>query len=156
MLLLTLALILAEPSHQASICTLPDGFQMKLELALTNEERATGLMFRDHLEPDWGMLFVFDTEGYWPFWMKNTLIPLDMLWLDRDGVVVEIKSPVEPCRLDPCPSFTPTAPGRAVLEMGAGVAARHGVKVGSRLKLTGVFGFPVPPPQAGATPPATK
>jgi uncharacterized protein len=156
MLLLALALSLATPAHQPPTCTLPDGFRVNLELALTEEERATGLMFRDHLEPDWGMIFLFNQEGFWPFWMKNTLIPLDMLWLDRDGVVVEVMSPVEPCRLDPCPSYTPKAAGRGVLELGAGVAAKHGVKVGSRLVFTGVPEYPVAAPQSAPAAPKKK
>ncbi len=145
MLLLTLALTLATAGHQPSACTLPDGFTVNLELAVSDQERATGLMYRDHIEPNWGMLFIFEQSGYWPFWMKNTLIPLDMLWLDRDGTVVEIVSPAEPCRLDPCPSYTPKAAGKAVLELQVGSAAKHGIRIGSKLRFSGIPGYPEEP-----------
>lgn len=124
-------------------CVLPDTTVVSLELALTDEQKAVGLMFRDVLPPNHGMLFVFDREDYLPFWMKNTLIPLDFIWLDASGTVVDVKASVPPCKLDPCPSYKPSRPARAVLELAAGQAAAHGVKPGVRLTFTAVPGFPV-------------
>jgi uncharacterized protein len=145
MLLITLALTLASTvPPPPPECTLPDGFRVKLELALTPEEQAMGLMFREKLEDDWGMLFVFPEDDYRSFWMKNTLVPLDMVWLDQDGKVVDVKADVQPCKLDPCPLYTPKGPGRAVVELKSGTAGVHGVKDGATLRFGGVSGFPVP------------
>jgi uncharacterized protein len=112
---------------------LPSGASVTAELALTDAERAKGLMFRTKLLADQGMLFVFDQEGLHAFWMKNTLIPLDMLWLDPDRRVVHIERDVPPCKADPCPSYGPARPALYVLELEAGAAARLGLKAGDRL-----------------------
>ncbi len=123
-------------------CVAPDGSRIVLELAVTDEEKAQGLMFRDALAADRGMLFVFPTDGIHPFWMKNTFIPLDMIWLSASGAVVEVRADVPPCRLDPCPSYANDRPARAVLELAAGAAAKHRIAAGSVLRCSGVPGFP--------------
>ena len=82
-----------------------NGKSVTAELAVTDEERARGLMFREKVLPDQGMLFVFDREDVHAFWMKNTLVPLDMLWLDSDRRVIHIAADVPPCQADPCPSY---------------------------------------------------
>jgi hypothetical protein len=114
-----------------------------LELAQTDAERALGLMFRDTLPGDRGMLFVFSADDVYPFWMKNTFIALDLIWLSAAGEVVEVKAAVPPCRLDPCPSYEPARSGRAVLEVNAGVAAAHSLRPGVRVRFSGVGGYPV-------------
>ncbi|MGC8916428.1 MAG: DUF192 domain-containing protein [Thermoanaerobaculum sp.] len=129
--------------HLGPTCVLPDGSVVLLELAVTEEQKALGLMFRDVLPPDHGMLFVFERDDYLPFWMKNTLIPLDFIWLDAQGMVVDVKVSVPPCKLEPCPSYKPNRPARAVLELLGGQAEAHGVKPGARLRFTGVPGYPV-------------
>lgn len=126
-------------------CELPDSTVVSLELALTDQERILGLMFRDTLPPSSGMLFIFERDDYLPFWMKDTLIALDFIWLDKQGRVVDLRPNVPPCKLDPCPSYKPSKPARAMLEVPAGTAAAHGVKPGSVLKCLGVPGFPVEP-----------
>lgn len=141
--LAALLLWLAPPPQP--VCVLPDGTHVKLELALTDQERALGLMFRDVVPPDTGMLFIFAEDGIWPFWMKDTMVSLDFIWLDSAGKVVDVRSDVPPCRLDPCPSYAPRASGRAVLEMVAGSAARHGVTPGVTLRFASVPGYPVSP-----------
>lgn len=112
---------------------LPSGQSITAELAVTEAERARGLMFREKLLPDQGMLFVFEKESAYAFWMKNTLIPLDMLWLDRDRRIVHIERNVPPCKADPCPSYGPARPGLYVLELQAGAADRFGLKRSDRL-----------------------
>ena len=140
-LVLTLAAAAAPP---APLCLAPDGTRIRVELAVTDEERALGLMFRDALAPDAGMLFLFQGDGKVPFWMKNTFIPLDMIWISATGEVVDVHAGVQPCRFDPCPSVEPARPGRAVLEVNAGFAAAHGVRPGAVLQFRDVPGFPVP------------
>ena len=142
--MLTLALVLAVAVAPASpVCTVPDGTRVHLELALTDQEKALGLMFRDSLPADAGMLFVFDADSPVPFWMKNTFIPLDLVWLDKDGKVVDVHADTPPCRADPCPSYAPARPARTVLEVNGGFAAAHGVKPGAVLRFEGVAGYPV-------------
>lgn len=113
---------------------LPDGKSITAELAASDEERTRGLMFRKEILPEQGMLFVFEREDVHSFWMKNTLVALDMLWLDSEKRVVYIAADVPPCTADPCPSYGPARPARYVLELAGGRAAASGIKVGDRLE----------------------
>src|SRR5713226_3052148 len=70
--------------------TLPDGSAVAIEIAANDETRAQGLMYRDQLREGTGMLFLFAATGDYPFWMKNTLIPLDMVWIDENRKVVHV------------------------------------------------------------------
>jgi len=130
---------------------LPDGFELILELAQTSNEISQGLMFRSHLPENRGMLFLFHTERVPSFWMKNTLIPLDIIFLGPDGTVVDIAVDARPCRAEPCPQYVSKSPARAVLEVGAGVAKAHGIEVGTKLAFNRVSGFPL-----GAGAPVTE
>ena len=121
---------------------LPDGFAVRLELALTPEERARGLMFRPSLQPDHGMLFLFDRPARWPFWMKDTWIALDLVFLDAHGTVTEVIPDVPPCRAEPCPQYVPEKDASAVLELPAGTAAAHGVVPGAAITFTRVPDYP--------------
>lgn len=115
---------------------IPDGRAITAELAVTDEERARGLMFRETIADDYGMLFCFVDEDYHAFWMKDTLLALDMLWLDKDRRIVHIARDVPPCKEDPCPSYSPDRPGSYVLELGAGGADRYKLKLFDRLDFT--------------------
>jgi uncharacterized protein len=124
----------AGPGEKFVKIYLPDGRSVTAELAVSDEERARGLMFRKTLGPDQGMLFVFEQEGRHSFWMKDTWIPLDMLWLDGAKRVIHIEADVPPCRAEPCPSYGPRFPARYVLELRAGGAAEYGIKLNDRLQ----------------------
>jgi uncharacterized membrane protein (UPF0127 family) len=113
---------------------LSEGSSITAELAVTAEERARGLMFRERLLPDQGMLFVFEVEDYHSFWMKNTLVALDMVWLDKEKRIVHIERDVPPCQADPCPSYTPKRPGSYVLELKSGSADRLKLRLFDRLE----------------------
>ena len=102
-----------------------------IELAATPGERARGLMYRQSMRPDHGMLFDFQTEQPVAFWMKNTPLPLDMLFIDGTGVVLQIAADAEPFSETPIPSEQPI---RAVLELNAGTAARFGIEPGARVR----------------------
>jgi|WetSurMetagenome_2_1015567.scaffolds.fasta_scaffold08716_8 uncharacterized protein len=104
-----------------------------VELAQTDEQRQTGLMGRESLDKDQGMLFVYGEEGIYTFWMKNTLIPLDMIWIDGNGTVVRIVKNAEPCGKEYCPSINPNKKARYVLEINGGEADRIGLVDGSGL-----------------------
>lgn len=103
-----------------------------VELALTKEERDRGLMFREKLGQNEGMLFVFDGEALYSFWMKNTLIPLDIIWLDKEKEVVFINKNSQPCQIDYCPLISPKEPAQYVLELNAGIADKIGLDVGAK------------------------
>src|SRR5574344_908996 len=83
--------------------TLPNGKVLRVELAVTDQERALGLMYRRSLPDDYGMLFVFDRVDYHSFWMKNTYLPLDLVWIGPDRRIVEIQQGVPPCKTSQCP-----------------------------------------------------
>ena len=123
--------------------TFPDGYVVQVELATTDELRAQGLMYRDRLREGTGMLFLFADTDERPFWMKNTLIPLDMIWLDQQKRVAAVHFNVPPCKADPCPSYAPHAPSMYVLEVAGGVAQQHGIKVGDVLRFEGLENVPV-------------
>ncbi|MEW5895049.1 MAG: DUF192 domain-containing protein [Candidatus Omnitrophota bacterium] len=105
-----------------------------VEIADDPEEQAMGLMFRETLAEDAGMLFVFDRDDRYFFWMKNTFIPLDLMWLDKDMKVAYIEENVPPCQNDPCPSYGPSIPARYVLELNAGTVQRLGLKTGNQAR----------------------
>lgn len=116
----------------------PDGYVVTVEIAANDETRAQGLMFRDQLAADKGMIFLFTQTGTYPFWMKNTLIPLDMVWIDENRRVVSASYGVPPCKADPCPSYPPAGPARYVLEVASGVAKAHNITSGSQLRFEGL------------------
>jgi uncharacterized membrane protein (UPF0127 family) len=108
------------------------GRRYSVEVADDEEERARGLMFRDRLEDGHGMLFIHEEEGPQSYWMKNTRIPLDILYFDNARKLVSQKRDVPPCTLgDACPPYPSDAPARYVLELNAGEAARLGLADGA-------------------------
>ena len=118
--------------------TFPDGFTVVVEIAADDDTRQQGLMFRDRLAEDRGMIFFFTATGEYAFWMKNTLIPLDMIWIDESHHIAHVAHNVPPCKADPCPSYPPNAPAKYVLELAAGVAAKHHLKDGDALRFDGM------------------
>lgn len=115
---------------QGQVCISESCFQV--EIADTPEERATGLMFREELARDSGMLFVFEDDGIHSFWTKNTKIPLDIIWISQDMVVVYISRDTRPCLADPCPPVNPEKIARYVLEVNAGISESAGIEVGDK------------------------
>ena len=105
-------------------------FPFAIELALTPQQRAQGLMFRKEMARDEGMLFLFDREAPRAFWMKNTYLPLDIIFLDAAGRIVSIARDTTPLSETPIPSEQPAA---AVLELNAGTAAELGLQQGDRV-----------------------
>jgi len=104
-----------------------------VEVPDDSEESMRGLMFRIHLPWNAGMLFPYSNEEPRTFWMKNTLIPLDMIFVDSSSKIVEIKENVPPCEQEECPTYPSVEPAQYVLEVNAGFVQEKGVKVGDRL-----------------------
>lgn len=112
---------------------LPNGKIITAELAVNEEERARGLMFRKEIPEDYGMLFIFEEEGRYGFWMKNTLISLDIIWIDGKKRIVHIEENVPPCKNDPCEVYHPPEPALYVLELRGGKARKENLKIGDIL-----------------------
>ena len=102
------------------------------ELATTDKARQKGLMFRKSMPQDRGMLFVFDKEAVYNFWMKNTRFPLDIIWIDQTKKIVDIYEYALPCK-DVCKTIVPQAAALYVLEVNAGFTKRHGINISDSL-----------------------
>ena len=114
------------------------GERFQVEVADDDAERARGLMFRDAMADDHGMLFIHDRQEPQAYWMKNTRIPLDILYFDRDRRLVSQQRDVPPCSAgDACPPYPSNAPARYVLELNAGEAAKLKLENGAELTLGG-------------------
>lgn len=115
-----------------------EGHAFAVEIAATPAEQEHGLMDRTSMPPDHGMLFVFPESRPRTFWMKNTLIPLDMLFFDADRRLVAIQADAQPCKADPCQLYPSDTPARYVLELNAGTAAKLGVRKGDTITFSGM------------------
>jgi uncharacterized membrane protein (UPF0127 family) len=112
------------------------GKRYSVELATTDAQRERGLMFRDSMAADHGMLFIHDREEPQAYWMKNTHIPLDILYFDNARRLVSQQRDVPPCSLgDGCPPYPSVAPARYVLELNAGQAAGMNLQDGAELRI---------------------
>jgi len=107
---------------------------IEVELAQTPEEQAGGLQFRTSLELNSGMLFIFSESQQRSFWMKDTLIPLDMVWIDDSKKVIHVTRHAAPCKGTLCPIYSPPSSIRYVLEVNAGYVDELGIRIGDRLK----------------------
>lgn len=121
----------AEGLEPLEIVTATGTHAYQVEIANDEASRALGLMNRRYMPPDRGMLFEFDRDAPQTFWMKNTYIPLDMIFISRAGVVTHIVANAEPLSERVIPSGPPCA---AVLELNGGTAAAVGLKVGDRVR----------------------
>ena len=111
-----------------------NGIEIIAEIADDDNERAIGLMNRSSLAEDRGMIFIFDDEKQRSFWMKNTLMPLDMIFIDSNGTIVDITT-MQPCKSLFCESYRSKEPAQYVLEVNAGFAEEHGVKIGDFVEI---------------------
>jgi len=116
--------------------TLPEGTIIQAELADTPHKRAEGLMYRTHLADDRGMLFTFSQVQAWVFWMKNTKIPLDLIWINEKKQIIHMEQNVPICTRtdDSCPQYRPNEGALYVLELAAGRAERLKLQRGSKLQ----------------------
>jgi uncharacterized protein len=107
----------------------------KVEIADSQIERTKGLMFRSFLPKDQGMLFIFENTGRHSFWMKNTKISLDIIWIDEDSKIVHIHNEAEPCKEEYCNPIYPSKDAKYVLELNAGIAESLKLEVGNQIKI---------------------
>ncbi|MGQ0794259.1 MAG: DUF192 domain-containing protein [Deltaproteobacteria bacterium] len=123
---------------------LPNGVIIRAEVA---KDKAKGLSGRESLCPDCGMIFIYEREGHYTFWMRDTLIPLAMIWLDAEGRVVHIVKDAPPCRAKEnpygeCRMYSPSIPAKYVLETNPKAAV--GVELGMKLKTVSERASPPP------------
>ena len=115
--------------------TLPDGRQILVETMLHPMDQARGMMFRDSLAPDRGMLFVHDRPGNYTYWMFQVRIPLDIIWMDANKRIVEISANTPPChgKASECPQYGGNEKSQYVLELAGGMAEKYGLRTGQTL-----------------------
>jgi uncharacterized protein len=134
--LLMLALLLTGCPRPEPTVTLKNR-EFTVELAQNDADRARGLMFRESMPEDLGMLFVFDDEQMRYFWMHNCKMSLDIFYFDAALKLVSVAENVPPCNLpeSQCPNYPSAAPAKYVLELNAGMAKRLNVQAGDELQL---------------------
>ncbi len=134
--LLSLLLLFGSCGSQdiVTIKTATNDIEVIVEIADDIDEQAIGLMYRTTMKEDRGMLFVFEEEKQRVFWMKNTKLSLDILFVDEFGVIVDIKENFEPCVVDECEKYY-SKPAIYALEVNAGFVADYGIVVGDALIL---------------------
>ena len=135
-----------EPRFARGTATISTGERkivLRVEVARTDAQRQRGLMHRRSLDRNAGMVFQYPRATSGAFWMKNTLIPLDIAFYDARGRILRIMQ-MKPCRVEACPLYDPRVSYRAALEVNAGSFRRWGVRRGDRIVLTAVR-----PPSAG-------
>jgi uncharacterized membrane protein (UPF0127 family) len=114
--------------------TLPSGKVLQVEVMISDEDRAMGLMFRPSLAEDRGMLFLFETPDFHGIWMKNCRFPIDIVWLDEEKKVVDVKEGAPPCRAEPCPVYQPMRRASWVVEINSGQAKREKLVRGAAVR----------------------
>ncbi len=119
------------------VVTLPDGFKIRAEVMVKPEDMMRGMMFRDSLAEDHGMLFLHGEPGKYPYWMYQVRIPLDIIWMDRNGRIVEMSPNTPPCKTNAnaCPNYGGNETALMVLELAAGSIEKHKLHLGARLRL---------------------
>jgi uncharacterized membrane protein (UPF0127 family) len=130
--LAALGALLALPSLADPLVTYPlkiKGHSVRAELADTEEARLTGLMYRKSLPESGGMLFVYEREGRWAMWMKNTFVPLSVAFIDRNGMILNVED-MEPQTLD---SHGSAGQAKYALEMNSGWFRKRGIKRGDKV-----------------------
>ncbi len=135
LLILLVIFISYKTKEKKTICFNEACFEV--EIADNHDERIRGLMFRDNLNANQGMLFIYELEGQHYFWMKNTKIPLDIIWIDKNFKIVFISHKTLPCKTEICQIYGPDGMIKSlyVLEVNAGVAEDIGLKLGDEMVL---------------------
>jgi uncharacterized protein len=134
---LILFFLLVKKTHENSENTLKEAcfknICVNLEIAKTQEEKEKGLMERKSLDQNAGMIFLYDEKGTHDFWMKNTLIPLDMIWIN-DNKIVHIEHAI-PCEKDPCQSYESPFEADKILEVNGNFTSENNISIGDIIEL---------------------
>lgn len=137
MVALSVVVVLRETQKTARTVELTiRGVRLTVELAETPADQQKGLSGRDSMPADRGMLFIFQSESMWGFWMKDMRFSLDIIWFDSNRSAVYIEQNLPPCVEEPCPVYTPAASALYVLEVNAGFVQAHGISLGDTFAIT--------------------
>lgn len=121
------------------LITLPNGQKIRAEVRFKQEDVLRGAMFRDSMADDRGILLLFKQTGYYPTFLYQVKFPLDLLWFDDKGNIVQLIHSAQPCpperKASECPVYGGTAPARAILQIAGGVAKKQGLSQGMKLDL---------------------
>ena len=120
------------------LITMPGGQKVRVEVKIRGEDIMRGMMFREKLDPDRGMMFLHKPPGKYAYWMYQVKIPLDIIWMDEQGNIVEISPNTPPCpqaSASLCPVYGGSQKAQVVLELAAGMAAKYGLATGMRVSL---------------------
>ncbi len=122
--------------YNTRVLTLPDGHKIRAEIMIHPEDVMRGMMFRDSLPEDRGMLFLHGEPGNYTYWMYQVKIPLDIIWMDQSGRIVEMSPNTPPCetKASECPNYGGTKEASIVLELAAGMIEKHNLRVGMRIR----------------------
>lgn len=132
--LLTIALMIVPLCHAGESQITLNTTTIDVDLAITDNEHRQGLMGKTELKNNQGMLFIYSEPKHLSFWMKETLIPLDILFFDGDGRLLEIINSAPPCKKMPCKTYKNQIPAQYVLELRAGSAKQLKLKLGDRFQ----------------------
>lgn len=132
-LLIALSCDIAAEGKNNSILFIEQQIIVHVEIANNQSQREYGLMHRTHLAQNQGMLFSYPDQALRRMWMKNTLLPLDVLFLDDEKRIVSLLENLQPCRHAPCPIYTSRVPARYMLELNANFINRHQITIGQAL-----------------------
>lgn len=132
-----LSFIIMQPLKEKGVSVSFSGKNITItaEVADTPYMQEKGLMVRQSLPDGNGMFFIFENQGNLRFWMKNTLIPLDMLFISENFTIVNISGNAQPCISDPCRIYSSVIPAKYVLEVNAGFAEKNGIKIGDKIRI---------------------
>ena len=125
--------------NQGFSCNGKNLIKINVEIADDSNEREKGLMFREKLDEGDGMLFVFDDNAVRTFWMKNTLIALDMIFIDDKNEIVDIKHAV-PCKEEPCALYKSSKPAKYVLEVNGNFTIKNNIGIGDKIRISTKIG----------------
>ena len=114
-----------------------------MEIAKTSEERKLGLMYKESLDSNKGMIFIYNKEKKHPFWMKNTMIPLDIIWLNKSKKVVYISKNTQPCKQNDCLRIKPNRISIYVLEINANLSDKLGLSIGDLIEFDDLPSQPI-------------
>jgi hypothetical protein len=134
LILLILFIVSCTGKNYVSIDNGKENIKIDVEIADDLSERTQGLMFRESLNKNSGMLFVFEKEEKHAFWMKNTLIPLDIIFISEDLEIVDIKNAI-PCEENNCKSYAPKEKAKYVLEVNEKFTLKNSINIGDKVRL---------------------
>jgi len=134
LIIIFLSIYFVSKNKKTEIFFPKQNIKIEAQLAQTILQQTKGLMNVKNLPENQGMLFVFLDESRKSFWMKNTYIPLDLIFISRDKKIVEIKENFEPCQQKNCPSYTSQKKAKYVLEVNGGFCQKHQIKEGDEVR----------------------